>query len=114
MAKKTSQKIFINVKRWNYIIVLLNYITAQNLNDFNLIAKVSERDMVASDGKYHLNCLTSLYWREKKINRTHCAEPVDKQIMKGTLVFSFRNTAKFEVSPLTNSAPELIIITSLF
>ena len=95
------------------MIVLLNYITAQNLTDFNLIAKVSERDMVASDGKYHLNCLTSLYWREK-INRTHCAEPVDKQIMKGTLAFSFPNTAKFEVSPLTNPAPELIIITSLF
>ena len=95
------------------MIVLLNYITAQNLTDFNLIAKVSERDMVASDGKYHLNCLTSLYWREK-INRTHCAESVDKQIMKGTLAFSFRNTAKFEVSPLTNPAPELIIITSLF
>ena len=33
----------------------------QNLNDFNLIAKLSERDMVASDAKYHLNCLTSLY-----------------------------------------------------
>ena len=89
---------------------------AQNLNDFNLIAKLSEEDMVASDAKCHLNCLTSLYRREKKINRTHCDEPVDEQIMKSTLVFSFRNTAstKFETSTLANLAPESIITTSLF
>ena len=89
---------------------------AQNLNDFNLIAKLSEGGMEASDAQYHLNYLTSLYRREKKINLTHCDEPVDKQTMKGTLVFSFRNTAstKFEVSTLTNLAPELIITTSLF
>ena len=39
---------------------------AQNLNDLNLIATLSEGDMVASDTKYHLNCLTSLCRREKK------------------------------------------------
>ena len=89
---------------------------AQNLNEFNLIAKLSEEDMVVSDAKCHLNCLTSLYRREKKINRTHCDEPVDEQIMKGTLVFSFRNIAstKFEISTLANLAPESIITTSLF
>ena len=60
--------------------------------------------MVASDAKYHLNFLTSLYGREKKMNCTHCDEPVEEQIMEGTLVFSFRNTAstKFEISTLTN------------
>ena len=31
----------------------------QNINDFNLIANLSEGDMV--DAKHHLNCLTSLY-----------------------------------------------------
>ena len=79
----------------------------QNLNDFNLIAKLSEGDMMASDAKYHLICLTSLYRRGKKINHTHCDEPVDEQIRKGTLIFSFRNTAstKVEVSTLTNPAP---------
>ena len=34
---------------------------AQNLNNFNLLAKLSEGHMVASDAKHHLNCLTSLY-----------------------------------------------------
>ena len=48
--------------------------------------------MVASDAKYHLNCLTSLYQQEKKINCTHCDELVDEQIMKDTLLSSFRNT----------------------
>ena len=66
---------------------------AQNLYDFNLIAKLSEGDIVASDTKYHLNCLTSLYRKEKKINCTHCNELVDGQIMKDTLLFSFCNTA---------------------
>ena len=60
-----------------------------NLNNFNLTATLSEGDMVASDAKYHLNCLTLLYQQEKKINCTHCDEPVDEQIMKGTLVFRF-------------------------
>ena len=55
-----------------------------NLNNFNLTATLSEGDMVASDVKYHLNCLTLLYQWEKKINCTHCDEPVDKQIIKGT------------------------------
>ena len=31
----------------------------QNIIDFNLIANLSEGDMV--DAKHHLNCLTSLY-----------------------------------------------------
>ena len=66
--------------------------------------------MVASDEKYHLNCLTSLYWGEKKINCTHCDSPVDEQVMKGTLVVIFRNTASTKFEP----APELIITTSLF
>ena len=85
---------------------------AQNLNDFNLTAKLCEGDMLASDAKYNLNCLTSLYRREKKISRTHCD---DEEFTKGALVFSFRNTTstKFEISTLTNPAPELIIITSL-
>ena len=62
---------------------------AQNLYDF----KLSEGDMLASDSKYHLNCLTSLYRQEKKIYCTHCDELVDEQIMKDTLAFSFCNTA---------------------
>ena len=87
-----------------------------NLNNFNLIATLSDRDMVAIDAKYHLNCLTLLYRPEKKINSTHCDEPVDEQIMNGTLVFRFCNSAftKFEFSTLTNPAPELIITTLLF
>ena len=86
---------------------------AQNLNDFNLVAKLSEEDMRESDTKYRLNCLTSLYRREKKNNLTQCD---DGEIMKGTLVFSFRITAstKFEVSTLTNPASELITTNSLF
>ena len=86
---------------------------AQNLNDFNLVAKLGEEDMRESDTKYRLNCLTSLYRREKKINLTHCD---DGEIMKGTLVFSFCITAstKFEVSTLTNPAPDLITTNSLF
>ena len=39
---------------------------AQNLNDFNLVAKLSDEEMRESDTKYSLNCLTSLYRREKK------------------------------------------------
>ena len=34
---------------------------AQNLNDFNPISAQSEGNMLASDVKYHLNCLTSSY-----------------------------------------------------
>ena len=88
----------------------------QNLNDFSLIAKLSKRDMVASDAKYYLNCLTYLYQREKKMNCSHCDEPVEEQIMKGTLVFSFRNSSSTNSAlfPLTKQAPELIIVTSLF
>ena len=72
--------------------------------------------MVASDAKYHLNCLTSLCRREKKINLTHCDEPLDEQIMKGALAFSFGSTTstKFEVSTLTSLTPESTITTSLF
>ena len=33
---------------------------AQNLDNFNLIAKLYEKEMVVSDANYHLNCLTSL------------------------------------------------------
>ena len=44
----------------------------QNLNSFNLIAKLYEGDMVVSDADYHLNLLTSLYQQENKINRTQC------------------------------------------
>ena len=85
----------------------------QNLNDFNVIAKLSEGNMVTSDAKSHLNWLTPLYRQEKKTNFTHCD---DEYIMKGTFVFSFDNTAstRFEVSTLTNPAPELTITTSLF
>ena len=43
--------------------------------------------MLASDAKYYLNCLTSLYRREKKINCTHCDEPVNEQMMKGAPFF---------------------------
>ena len=81
--------------------------TIQNLNDLNLIATLSEGDMKTID---------FIIPRQKKINRTHCDEPVDEQIIKGTIVFSFRNTAsaKFEVSTLTNLAPEFIITVLLF
>ena len=90
--------------------------SAQNLNDFNLIGKLSEVDMVVSDIKYHLNCLISRYRQKKKINRTHCDELVDSQIMKCTLSFSFCSTTstKFEVVTLTNLAHGLISSTSLF
>ena len=86
---------------------------AQDLNDFNLIAKLSKRDMEMSDAKYHLICLTSLYPQENKIDCTYCDNPVNKQI---TLVFSFLNTTstKFKVPNLTNPASELIIATSHF
>ena len=86
---------------------------AQNLNDLNLIATLSEGDMVTSDTKYHLNCLTSLCRREKKTNRTHCDE---KESKEGTVAFSFRHmiSTKFEISTLMNPATVLVINTSLF
>ena len=69
--------------------------------------------MVASDTKYHLNCLTSLCRREKKTNRTHCDE---KESKEGTVAFSFRHiiSTKFEISTLMNPATVLVINTSLF
>ena len=72
--------------------------------------------MEESDAKYRLNCLSSFCRREEKINRAYCDEPVDEQIMKGTLVNCFLNTTstKFKVSTLNNPAPESIITTSLF
>lgn len=54
-----------------------------------LITKLSEGDMVVSDAKYHLSCLTSLYLQEKKINRTYCDETADEQIMKDHLFLVF-------------------------
>ncbi len=47
---------------------------AINLQDEYLIAKLSEGDMIATDAEYHVQCLVSLYNRERKRSKSHLGD----------------------------------------
>lgn len=57
-------------------------ICATKLQDSHILAKLSVRDMVAQDAKYHAKCLVSFYnrIREKKTNNTADSDSINKEL----------------------------------
>lgn len=56
---------------------------AHELADRELIAKLSEGDLIAIEAKYHLNCLNQLYNRTRSVNRQVNNESDDSSMLRG-------------------------------
>ena len=56
---------------------------AHDSNNSQLIAKLSEGEMVATEAKYHHACLTKLYNQYRSINRNRSKEMNELELIKG-------------------------------
>ena len=56
---------------------------ARDLADFELLAKLSEGDMIATDAKYDLKCLTNLYNRHRSFQNKSTHDNDNQKFIEG-------------------------------